>query len=195
MLKGELGVLVRAAGFLLNEARVSRAIYLGGDDALDAAVAVWAESLVGADATDDGLWDRALPLVEGATPDRLDAFLRAERARARLRALEGLPRVERRSVEMVGDRLALLVYDTALLDEEDIYSAALLLYGKSDVPVAKRIGPRWFLSPGAVGGDGGGALVLDDSGDDVVATFYDLEGRETGKQALGTARTSVFRAG
>jgi hypothetical protein len=194
-LQGELGALVRAAGFLLNEARVSRAVYLGDDDALDAAVAVWAESLVGEDATDTGLWERALPLVEGGSPERLDAFLRAERGRARLRALEGLPVVERRSVEMIGDRLALLVHDTSLLDEEDIFAAALLLYGKSDGPVAKRIGPRWFLAPGPVGVDGGGALVLDDSGDDVIATFYDLEGRETRRQALGAARGSVFSVG
>jgi hypothetical protein len=194
-LQGELGALVRAAGFLLNEARVSRAVYLGDDDALDAAVAVWAESLVGGDASDSGLWERALPLVEGGTPARLDAFRRAERGRLRLRALEGLPPVERRSVEMIGDHLALLVHDTELLDEEDIYAAALLLYGKSDAPVAKRIGPRWFLSPGPVGVEGGGALVLDDSSDDVVATFYDLEGREIRRQPLGSARAGVFSVG
>ena len=39
---------------------------------------------------------------------------------------------ELRSVEMFGDRVAVLIHDKALLDEEDIFSATFLVYGKSD---------------------------------------------------------------
>ena len=91
---------------------------------------------------------------------------------------------------MFGDRVAVLIHDKALLDEEDIFSATFLVYGKSDGPLVKKIGPRWFLTPGPIGSPGGGALVLDDANDEVVATLYDGEGREARAQVLATERAS-----
>ena len=55
----DVGALGRAAEFLLNGARVHRAIYLGNDGALDRAVAAWARKLVGDDPSDDAAWRRA----------------------------------------------------------------------------------------------------------------------------------------
>jgi hypothetical protein len=186
----DLASLARSAEFLLNGAKVNRAIYLGADDALEETVALWAESLVGADASDDGLWNRAFRFAAEGSPDQIDAFLRSERARMRLKSLEGLPAGELRSVEMFGDRVAVLIHDKALLDEEDIFSASFLIYGKSDGPLVKKIGPRWFLTPGPIGSPGGGALVLDDSNDEVVATLYDSECREARAQVLSTERSA-----
>jgi hypothetical protein len=94
---------------------------------------------------------------------------------------------------MFGDRVAILINDKALLDEEDIYSATFLVYGKSDMPLAKRIGQRWFLTPGNIGSPGGGAIVLDDSSDDVVATFYDLAGQATRTEVLSSARSAKLK--
>jgi hypothetical protein len=186
----DLATLARSAEFLLNGAKVNRAIYLGADEALEETVALWAESLVGADASDEGLWNRAFRVAAEGTPDQIDGFLRGERARLRLKSLEGLPTSELRSVEMFGDRVAVLIHDKALLDEEDIFSATFLVYGKSDGPLVKKIGPRWFLTPGPIGSPGGGALVLDDANDEVVATLYDGEGREARAQVLATERAS-----
>ncbi len=188
---GELEELARAAEFLLNGARVTRAIYLGADDALEETVSLWAESLVGPDPSDEGLWSRALGVIGSGTPEQIDAFLRRERARLRLKALERLPPEDLRSVEMFADRVAVLIHDKALLDEEDIFSAALLIYGRSDSPLIKRIGQRWFLTPGPIGCKGGGAMVLDDSDDDeVVATVYDVEGRASRSEVLTASRTA-----
>lgn len=186
----DLATLARSAEFLLNGAKVNRAIYLGADDALEETVALWAESLVGSDASDEGLWNRAFRVAAEGTPAQIDGFLRGERARLRLKSLEGLPTSELRSVEMFGDRVAVLIHDKALLDEEDIFSATFLVYGKSDGPLVKKIGPRWFLTPGPTGSPGGGALVLDDANDEVVATLYDAEGREARAQVLATERGS-----
>ena len=186
----DLATLARAAEFLLNDAKVTRAIYLGADDALEETVALWAESLVGSDASDDGLWNRAFRVAAEGSPDQIDGFLRGERARLRLKALESLPATELRSVEMFGDRVAVLINDKALLDEEDIFSATFLVYGRSDSPLIKKIGPRWFLTPGPIGSEGGGALVLDDGNDEVVATLYDSEGREASTQVLTTERAA-----
>ncbi len=185
---GDLAALAAAAEFLLNAVRVTRAIYLGADDALEETVQLWAESLVGADASDGGVWARAFEVAAAGTAEQIDAFLRAERGRLRLRALERLPPEELRSVEMFGDRVAVLIHDKALLDEEDIFSASFLIYGRGDAPLIKKIGPRWFLTPGPVADPGGGAMVLDDSGEDVTATLYDAAGRVARAEVLPTTR-------
>jgi hypothetical protein len=187
---GDLAALARAAEFLLNGAKVTRAIYLGADEALEDTVELWAESLVGPDPSDAGVWSRAFDVAVGGNAEQIDAFLRGERARLRLKSLERLPPEELRTVEMFGDLVAVLIHDKALLDEEDILSATLLLYGRSDSALVKKIGPRWFLTPGPVGTPGGGALVLDDSGDELVATIHDSEGRASLTQSLAVSRAA-----
>lgn len=185
---GDLAGLARTSEFLLNGARVTRAIYLGDDDALEETVGLWAESLVGSDPSDAGVWDRAFEPAATGGPDAIDGFLRGERARLRLKALERLSPEELRSVEMFGDRVAVLIHDKAHLDEEDIFSASFLIFGRSNTPLVKKIGPRWFLSPGPIGSDGGGAIVLDDSVDPIAATLYDGQGRAVRTEALVTGR-------
>jgi hypothetical protein len=185
---GELAALARAAEFLLNGARVTRAIYLGSDEALEETVELWAESLVGPDPSDEGIWRRAFPLAASGTVDQIDAFLRGERARLRLKSLEGLPPNELRTVEMFGDRVSVLIHDKALLDEEDILSATFLIYGRSETPLLRRIGPRWFLTPGPVASEGGGSIVLDDSTEELVATLYDADGHTLRTEVLHTGR-------
>jgi hypothetical protein len=182
-----LAALARTAELLLNTAKVTRAIYLGADDALEDTVALWAESLVGPDASDKGLWDRAFAVASEGSPEQIETFLRSERARMRLKSLESLPPRELRSIEMFGDRVAILVHDKASLDEEDIFAATFLVYGKSDGPLVKKIGPRWFLTPGPIG-PGSGAVVLDDAAEEVVATFYDVDGRALRSETLPAAR-------
>jgi hypothetical protein len=188
--EGDLAALARTAELLLNGAKVTRAIYLGADDALEDTVALWAESLVGSDASDKGLWDRAFAIAAEGSPEQIGTFLRSERARMRLKSLESLPQRELRSVEMFGDRVAILVHDKAVLDEEDIFAATFLVYGKSDGPLVKKIGPRWFLTPGPIGPGSGGAVVLDDAADEVVATFYDPDGRAVRREKLSASRRS-----
>lgn len=187
---GDLAGLARTAEFLLNGARVTRAVYLGDDDALEETVGLWAESLVGPDPSDAGVWERAFEVAATGTTQQIDALLRGERARLRLKALERLSPQELRSVEMFGDRVAVVIHDKANLDEEDIFSASFLIYGKSDAPLIKKIGPRWFLTPGPVGKPGSGAIVLDDSVDPIAATLYDDTGRAVRTEVLLTGRAA-----
>jgi hypothetical protein len=185
---GDLAGLARCAEFLLNGAKVTRAIYLGADDALEDTVALWAESLVGPNPSDEAVWERALPVAATGTPDQIDAFVRAERARLRLKSLERLPATQLRTVEIFGDRVAVLIHDKALLDEEDIFSATFLVYGRSNGPLVKKIGPRWFLTPGPIASIGGGCAVLDDSGEEVVATLYEADGRISASETMAVRR-------
>jgi hypothetical protein len=191
---GNIAGLGKAAEFLLNVQKVDRAIYLGPDQALEAAVVTWATRLVGQDPTDDGAWRRAADLAVDGTAAEIDKFVRAERARLRLRALESIPTGETRTIEMIGDRVAVLIYDKALLDEEDIFAANLILYGKSDLALIKKIGARWFITPGQIGKTGGGgAAVLDDTKDEIVATVYDAAWKPTQTETLTMSRSTKMR--
>jgi hypothetical protein len=189
---GNLEALARSAELLLNAEKVHRAIYLGDDGALEEVVSAWASSIVGADPSDGGIWERARPLALAGTPKQIDEFVVAERARWRLRALEELP-PQGRSVEMFADRVALLLHDKASLDEEDIFAATFLVYGKSDVPLVKQIGTRWFLTPGKLGCEGGGALVLDDEGDAPYGSVFDANGNRTHHERLDVGRSAKMR--
>ena len=188
---GDVGALGRAAEFLLNGARVHRAIYLGNDGALDRAVAAWARKLVGDDPTDDGAWRRAADLALTASPATIDRFVATERARHRLKSLEALPELQSRTIEMVGDRVAVLIYDKALLDEEDILAANILAFGRSEAPLVRKIGPRWFVTPGPIGSQEGGVAVLDDEKEEVVLTIFDGTGKPTQREVLQTVRTKL----
>ncbi len=192
--EGDLDALARAAESLVDRVGVDRAIYLGPDGALDEAVARLAARVVGDDPSDDAAWKRAARVAVGGAPNDIDAFVRAERARQRLRVLEGLPQGgDMRTVEMIGDRVAILLYDKAALDEEDIYAATLLVYGKSPMPLVRKVGTRWFVSPGSVRSGSGGAAVLDDSGEDILATVYTLDGLVTLQETIVVARATKMR--
>jgi hypothetical protein len=190
---GDVGALGRAAEFLLNTARVHRAIYLGVDGALDRAVTTWARKLVGDDPSDDSAWRRAADAALTGTPEQIDRMVQLERARMRLKALESLPEQVGRTIEMLGDRVAVLIHDKALLDEEDILAANLLYYGKSDGPLVKRIGARWFVTPGPIGSEGGGIAVLDDDADDVTVSIFDSLGKPGVTEALTAQRAAKMR--
>jgi hypothetical protein len=190
---GDVGGLGRGAEFLLNRARVHRAIYLGADGALDRAVAAWARKLVGDDPSDDAAWRRALGVALEGTPEQLDRFVGTERARHRLKCLETLPEGASRTVEMVGERVAVLIHDKALLEEEDIAAANLLVFGKSDAPLVRKIGSRWFVTPGPIGCEGGGLAVLQDDKDDITVTIYDVTGKPAHTETLTMHRTARIR--
>lgn len=189
----DVGALGRAAEFLLNGARVHRAIYLGNDGALDRAVAAWARKLVGDDPSDDAAWSRAADIAVAGTAEQIDKFVASERARLRLKSLEALPEEISRTIEMVGDRVAVLIHDKALLDEEDILAANLLFFGKSDGPLVRKIGARWFVTPGPIGSEGGGIAVLDDEGDEIMVTIFDSTGKVSHREALSLQRATKMR--
>src|SRR5204862_3713015 len=106
---------------------------------------------VGDEPTEARIWERAAARCPGATPGDIDGFIAAERTRERLKALQCLPGAAL-TIELLEGRVAVLLHDKALLDEEDILPAALLIFGKSHAPVVRNVGSRTFISPGEIGG-------------------------------------------
>jgi hypothetical protein len=187
---GDLQALARGAQYLLDEARADKIIYLSDDDAMDQVVAAWASGLVEDDPGEGALFDRAAARGSNASAEELDVFVQREQARLRLSVFVSLPGAPKRTIEILDGRVVLFVDDKAMLDEEDIAAAALLVFGKSAEPVVKRVGARTFLSPGPVGGPTGGRVVLDDGGGGIRIEIIDPQGAVTAREHLDPPRHS-----
>jgi hypothetical protein len=166
--------LARAASALLDKHAPDRVVYLGDDDLLDHVIEDWARQLVGGEPTRDTVYARAARAADAAPPE-LDQLVEGEAALQRLRLFRTLPQ-GKRTIELLGGRVTLFVYDKATLDEEDISAASLLVFGKGDAPTLRRVGSRTFVSPGAVSLRGGSAL-LEERDADVYFTAFDAAGR------------------
>lgn len=165
--------LERAVHFLSKEKGVQRAVYLGVDQALDRVVSTLAARLVNDDPEDAAVWPRAADRCADGDPAEIDAFIRAERERLSLMVFGALPSAETRLVELLSGKVAVMIYDKARLDEDDIASATLIVFGKSPEPLIKPIGSRWFLSPGPL--DAYGIMLLEDSDVGIKLTLFDNE--------------------
>jgi hypothetical protein len=163
--------LERAVQFLSKQEGVQRAIYLGVDQALDRVVSTLAERLVNDNPGDAFVWPRAADRCADGDPGEIDAFIRAERERLSLMVFSALPSEETRLVELLSGKVAVMIYDKARLDEDDIASATLIVFGKSPEPLIKPIGSRWFLSPGPL--DAYGIMLLEDSDEGIKLTLFD----------------------
>ena len=133
-------------------------VYLGVDGALDDVVEGWLEHL-GA-AAPLSLRLRMEPVVDGDAT-AIDEEIAREEARLRLQRLHALPAEQSRAIEMVHDRLLLMIDDKTLLDEEDLLPASIIVFGRGD-PATRRVGSRVFLCPGMPTKRVEGMLLLDE---------------------------------
>ncbi len=178
----DLVTLAKSAQLLLDAAAVEKVLYLGSDDALDRVVAAWASELVGGNPSAELVFERAAAACAGANADVIETFVAAEQARQRLSVLTSVPRPPGRTIELFDGRIAVMLYDKATLDEDDIAGATLLVYGRADGPVIHPIGSRLFFSPGPLRGDGApspdahGMAVIDDQGGGIRIDLLDPSG-------------------
>lgn len=191
---GDLAALEEGASLLLFEHQAEEVIYLGPDDALDRLVLEWVERLVGTDPSQDGIWERAARRCSSARYEEIDRFLAAERQRERLKALKCLPAASARTVEIFDGRVAVFLHDKALLDEEDILPASLLVFGKSPHALVRQVGSRTFISPGEmVRGKSGVSLFSDDPNGDLNVSLFEPGGTLLESHLISGTRTGKFR--
>jgi hypothetical protein len=208
---GDLAALEEGASLLLFEYKAEEVIYLGPDDALDRLVLEWVGRLVGTDPSQDGIWERAARHCSSARHEEIDRFVAAERKRERrheeidrfvaaerkrerLKALKCLPAATARTVEILEGRIAVFLYDKALLDEEDILPATLLVFGKSSEAIVRQVGTRTFISPGdLVNGKSGVTLFSDDPNGDLNVSLFEPGGTLLESHLVSASRTGRFR--
>lgn len=176
-----------AALFLLGDAEADQVVFLGDGETAERAIAAWSREL-GSD-PEIAFLDRAAALAADGTPQQLFALLEKDAELARLAAIRKLPPPPARAVEMLDDRMVLFVHDKAILDEEDIANAHLIVYGKASESDLRRFGRRAFFTPGPLAG--GRVGVLESSEDGVTVALYDLGGVPLWRETLAQAATKV----
>lgn len=178
--------LRKALELLLADPEVKQVIYLGMDGAVEDAVRSWSGESLG----EDEFLSRAVTLACEGEADQIDALLSEDRATQRLSAVRKLPDPPARAIEMLDKWIVLAVHDKAVLDEDDVANAHVIVYGKASEADFKRFGPRSFLTPGPLGKGKVGRLTLRDDGNLEVA-LLDLSGTELLREEISLATAKV----
>ncbi|MCK6590256.1 MAG: hypothetical protein HUU21_19495 [Polyangiaceae bacterium] len=182
--QGDLPALAVRVQRLLDEQHAEKVIYLADDDALEHIVASWARGIVGDDDMDEhAVFERAATRCTMASSEAIDEFVASERARLRLKVLVSLPET-RRLNELLGGRVALFVYDGDALNEDDLAGASLVVFGKSEEPVLKRVGARLHIAPGAIDSKTGGCALLDDGSGSIRIEIVSSSGEVTAREIM-----------
>lgn len=177
-----------AVSFLLGDADAEHVVYLGAGEFVEGAIDAWARELGGDDAEATFL-ERAARLACSGRPDEIEDLLEADAALARLEFVRKLPPPPARAIEMMDDRVVLFVHDKAVLDEEDIANAELIVYGRASESDLRRFGRRTFFTPGPL--RGGRVGVLEASEGRVTISLYDLTGIPVWRQSMAPKSTKV----
>lgn len=186
--------LRRALEFLLVDADVQQAIYFGVDDSIDAVVGNWAGEIMGGAADEEAFLSRAAALAIDGTPEAIEGLLNADMFTRRLGLVRKLPQAPARAIEMLDKWIVLGVHDKAVLDEEDIANADVIVYGKADAPHLKRFGPRAFFTPGPLTAGNVGMLELMPDGQ-LEVSVYDLTGTPVWSETLQSRAAKVVVSG
>ncbi len=137
-----------------------RILYLGADGAIEQAAAAFAPARL----EQEEFLQRAAELACAGSPDEIAALLAEERGERRRGVIRKLPDPPVRAIEMLDKWIVLAVHDKAVLDEDDIANAHVIVYGRADEAVLKRFGPRCFFAPGPLAARKLGCLELSPEG-------------------------------
>jgi hypothetical protein len=180
--------LREAASFLLGDADADQVVFLGDGAFLEAALARWAVE-VGLEGGTTFL-DRALAAALSEDPRVIDQFLADDAGARRLVDVRRLPDPPARAVELLDDRIVLFVHDKAVLDEEDIANAHLIVYGRAPESHLRKFGKRAFFTPGPLSAGRVGLVEAGPEG--FTVSVYDISGMPILREALTTATTKVM---
>jgi hypothetical protein len=174
--------------FLLGDVEAEQVVYLGTGEFAQRAIERWTIDLGGQDAEERFLV-RAAQLAPSGAPDAIEALLATDAEIARLAAIRKLPPPPARAIEMIDDRMVLFVHDKAILDEEDIANAHLIVYGRASEADLRKFGRRAFFTPGPL--RGGRVGVLEAGGDGISVSLYVLSGAPLWRDSVAQAATKV----
>jgi len=163
--------LEQAAKLLICDFEVDAVIYLGEDDALRDFVAAH-ES----DQSDHTIEQQVADIAATGSAEEIEDVLRKLRGARYLGKLRVAPPAPTRAMEMLDDRIVLIVRNKSTIGEEDVINSNIVVYGDAKELMFKRFGPRCFFSPGPL--EVGHLGLLDDQSESggVVLKAIDLTG-------------------
>jgi hypothetical protein len=167
----DAAALEQAAKLLICDFEVDAVIYLGEDDAL--------REFVAAHESDDSghtIEQRVAEVAATGSADDIEDVLRKLRGARYLGKLRVAPPPPTRAMEMLDDRIVLIVRNKSTIGEEDVINSNVVIYGDAKELMFKRFGHRCFFSPGPL--EVGHVGLLDDRSEagGVVLKAIDLSG-------------------
>lgn len=178
--------LRRGLALLMDDPDVRQIIYLGMDGAAREVAEAWSRERM----SPEQFVMRGASLAENGTATEIAALLDEERSARRLQVIRRLPDPPARAIEMLDRWIVLAVHDKAVLDEDDIANAHIIVYGKSDSMSVKHFGPRCFFTPGPVAKGRVGRLELLSNGQ-VEVRGIDLDGNTVLQEGVRTSSAKL----
>lgn len=148
--------LQQAIELFLDDPLLKQIVYLGEDDAISQAVSRYSREQL----TEEQFLDRAVQLACGGSAEAVEQLLEADRQAQRVSLLRCLPPKPACAIEMLEKWIILAVHDKAVLEEDDVANAHVIVYGEAPEADIKRFGPRSFLTPGPLDKNVVGSLNL-----------------------------------
>jgi hypothetical protein len=180
-----------AARFLLQETDVEQVVYLGDAEFLEGVTSRWVKEL--GVASEDGFLRHALDVAMSGSAEEVEALLVRDTLTARLAQIRKLPPPPARAIELVDDRVVVFVYDKAVLDEDDIANAAVVVYGRSTEAGVRRFGKRLFVTPGPL--EGRRVAFIEDDDNGAFVSLVEVGGRAVLRESLTAGSTKMTVAG
>jgi hypothetical protein len=153
----DTAALESAARLLIVGFEVDQVVYLGEDEALEEFMS---EHRATRDADGAPFEQRVARVAATGSPTDIEGVLRGLRSARYMEKVRVAPPPPTRAMEMLDDRIVLIVRNKATIGEEDVINSNLVVYGDAGELMFKRFGPRCFFSPGPL--QDGHVGVLDD---------------------------------
>jgi hypothetical protein len=174
--------LERVLELLIADKAMGRILYLGNDGAIERVATAWSHTRL----EQEEFLRRAAELSCAGSADEIAQLLAEEREGGRLSLIRQLPAPPARAIEMMDKWIVLAVHDKAVLDEDDIANAHIIVYGRAEEASLKRFGPRCFFTPGPLSAGKLGCLELMPEGH-VEVRLLGLDGEPLFSESLHTA--------
>jgi len=181
--------LHQAIELFLADPLLKQILYLGEDDAISRAVGQFSHEQL----SEDGFLSNAVGMACHGSAEEIDALLEADRQAQRVSLLRCLPPKPACAIEMLEKWIILGVHDKAMLEEDDVANAHVILYGESSDGNIKRFGPRSFLTPGPLAKGLVGSLNLRADGTLDLA-LLDLQGKIRVSESVSPALAKLVVA-
>ena len=174
--------LRQAIELFLSDPELKQIIYLGEDDAITQVVTHFAHEQL----SDEEFLRRGVELACHGSAAAIRQLLQADQEAQRLSLLRRLPEPPACAIEMLDKWIILAVHDKAVLEEDDVANAHVIVYGHAEKAHYKRFGPRSFLTPGPLSQGLVGSVGLRPDGA-LELNLLDLDGSKVLTESLAPA--------
>ena len=167
----DASLLEQGVDLLIGRLEADAVLYFAADEAIRDFITAHQR-----DKNDLSFEQQVAGVAATGSPEEINRVVRSLRGARYLEKLRVVPQAPGSVIEMIDDRIIVLVRDKSSIGEEDVINSNVVVYGDAVELSFKRYGPRCFFSPGPL--DGGHVGTLDDEAESggVTLRAIDLDG-------------------